>query len=76
MILNPSIPPALGLLLELPGIYYGSNAVRDILFEVPPMDPVALLWAAGILAGVASLAAWPPARRAASVAPSVALRTD
>jgi hypothetical protein len=67
---------ALGLLLALPGIYYGSNAVRDILFEVPPMDPVALLWAAGILAGVASLAAWLPARRAASVAPSVALRTD
>lgn len=40
------------------------------------MDPAALLWACGILAGAASLAAWLPARRAASVEPSVAIRAD
>ncbi|MEX2262311.1 MAG: ABC transporter permease [Bryobacteraceae bacterium] len=67
---------ALGIVLALPAIYYGSNAVRDILFEVRPMDPLALLCAAGTLAGVASLAAWLPARRAASVEPAVALRIE
>jgi ABC-type antimicrobial peptide transport system permease subunit len=40
------------------------------------MDPAALLWAAGTLTAVASLVALLPARRAASVSPSTALRTD
>ena len=67
---------ALGIVLALPAIYYGSNAVRDVLFEVRPMDRSAMLWAAGTLAAAATLAAWLPARRAASVEPSIALRRD
>jgi predicted permease len=66
----------LGIVVALPAIYYASNAVRNVLFEVRPMDPAALLWAGGALAGVAFIAAWLPARRAASVQPSIALRTE
>jgi predicted permease len=66
----------LGILLALPAVYYGSHAVSGMLYGVQPMDPAALLWAAGTLAVVASIVAWLPARRAASVSPSVALRTD
>jgi predicted permease len=65
-----------GIALALPAIYYGSTAVRDVLFEVEPMDPASLLWAAGTLAAVALLSALLPARRAASIQPAVALRTD
>jgi len=67
---------ALGIVLALPAIYYGSHAVQDILYEVKPLDPTALLAAAATLVAVAVFAAWLPARRAARVEPSAALRTD
>jgi predicted permease len=67
---------ALGIVLALPAVYFGSQAVRTVLFEVQPMDPTALVCAAGLLAAVASLAAWLPARRASRLDPSAALRTE
>lgn len=67
---------ALGVGVALPAVYYASNAVRDVLYEVPAMDPVSLLWAAGTLAAVACIAAWLPARRAALVRPAVALHAE
>lgn len=66
----------LGIALAVPAIYYGSHAVQNILYEVKPMDPAALGAAAGTLAFVAAFAAWLPARRAARVEPSTALRAD
>jgi predicted permease len=67
---------ALGIVLALPAVYFGSQAVRTVLFEVQPMDPTALACAAGLLGAVASLAAWLPARRASRLDPSAALRTE
>jgi predicted permease len=67
---------ALGIVLALPAVYYGSQAVRNLLFEVQPMDPTALACGAGVLAAMASLAAWLPARRASRLDPSAALRTE
>jgi ABC-type antimicrobial peptide transport system permease subunit len=67
---------ALGIVLALPAVYFSSQAVRTVLFEVQPMDPTALACAAGLLAAVASLAAWLPARRASRLDPSAALRTE
>lgn len=62
--------------LSAPAVYYGSNAVRDLLFEVRPLALVALATAAGTLALIAFLSALLPARRAASIQPSAALSVD
>jgi predicted permease len=49
---------------------------RSFLFEVSPGDPLVLLGVSILLLGVAMLACWLPARRAAMVDPMVALRCE
>jgi ABC-type antimicrobial peptide transport system permease subunit len=46
------------------------------VFDIAPTDPGVLVFAAAVLIGVALAAALTPARRAASVDPIVALRTE
>jgi len=48
--------------------------MRGLLFGVPATDPVSLLAAPLLLAFVAMLASWIPARRAARIDPSLILR--
>jgi len=50
--------------------------IRSQLFGVSPFDPVTLAAGTLLVALVALLAAWLPARRAASVEPMKALRTE
>jgi ABC-type antimicrobial peptide transport system permease subunit len=50
--------------------------MRAVLYEVSPSDPAALAAAVALLAAVALAAHWLPARRAARVSPTVALRND
>jgi ABC-type lipoprotein release transport system permease subunit len=50
--------------------------MRGLLFELSPTDPATFATIATILAVVALIAAWVPARRAASVEPMKALRTE
>jgi ABC-type lipoprotein release transport system permease subunit len=50
--------------------------VRNLLFEVAPVDPLTLGATIILLGAFASLASWIPARRAAQVNPAEALRTD
>jgi putative ABC transport system permease protein len=47
-----------------------------LLFEVTPVDPFALLGAAGVLIVVGALAAYAPARRATRIDPATALRAE
>jgi predicted lysophospholipase L1 biosynthesis ABC-type transport system permease subunit len=54
----------------------GTHVLRTLLFEVSPMDPVTLGAVALILIGVALVASWVPARRAARIDPMVALRAE
>jgi putative ABC transport system permease protein len=53
-----------------------SRVLRSFLFEVEPTDPVTLAAAPLLFIGVALLACWAPARRAAKVDPLEALRYE
>jgi putative ABC transport system permease protein len=49
---------------------------RDFLYEVKPDDPQRYLLIAVLLAGVALLASYVPARRASVIDPAITLRTE
>ncbi|MBW3552449.1 MAG: ABC transporter permease [Gemmatimonadetes bacterium] len=53
-----------------------TRTLSGLLYGVEPTHPGAYLVAAGVLAAVAALASWIPARRAATVDPVVALRNE
>jgi ABC-type lipoprotein release transport system permease subunit len=50
--------------------------LRGFLFEVNPLDPVTFCAVPLLMLVLAVVAAWVPARRAASIDPMSALRTD
>ncbi|HSY02658.1 MAG TPA: FtsX-like permease family protein [Acidobacteriaceae bacterium] len=50
--------------------------LKQFLFEVSPLDPVTFLTVPLLMMLLALLAAWLPARRAASIDPMKALRTE
>ena len=50
--------------------------LKAFLYGVAPMDPLTLAGASLLLAAIALLASWIPARRAARVDPAVSLRAD
>lgn len=66
----------LGLLLGVPGIYFGAGLIRGALVGVSPLDPVTLGAVALGLTGVAMIACYLPARRVLQLEPSQALRQD
>jgi predicted permease len=69
-------PVALGLIAGLAGAYYATRVVTRFLFQTTPHDPTTLLAAVAVLGAAACVAAWLPARRAASVDPVLALRSE
>jgi ABC-type antimicrobial peptide transport system permease subunit len=50
--------------------------LRGQLFHVSPFDPLTFIIAAAVLMGASALASYLPARRAARVDPTVALRYE
>jgi putative ABC transport system permease protein len=72
-----------GGLVALAGIGVGlaaalasSQLIRSLLYQVSPRDPAVFAGTALTLLGVALLACWLPARRAARLSPLEALRTE
>jgi putative ABC transport system permease protein len=65
-----------GVFLGLGGAVILSRVLQGLLFGVTPNDPVTLMGSALVLAAVACLACYLPARRAARVEPLVALRCE
>jgi ABC-type antimicrobial peptide transport system permease subunit len=53
-----------------------SRVIASMLFGIGPRDPMSLSIVATLLATIAILATWLPARRAAHVDPVQALRAD
>jgi predicted permease len=64
----------IGLLLGLGGAIACTRLLESFLFGVTPLDPLAFAGAAGLLAIVALLANYLPARRASRISPMSALR--
>ena len=67
---------AIGLIIGIAGALAVTRVFQSMLFGVDATDPVTLAVVAGILAAVALLACYIPARRATRVDPLVALRVD
>lgn len=65
-----------GCILGLLGAAAASQLLHSFLFGVSPFDPLVLLLAAVFVLMLSLLAAYLPARRAASINPMKALRTD
>jgi predicted permease len=69
-------PVVVGLLAGVGGAVALSNVLRQVLFGIRSLDPVAYLGAIGLFTATAALASLPPARRALRVDPIRALRND
>jgi len=65
-----------GVLVGLAGALALSRAIRSLLFELSPTDPLTLGSMAVLLGAVALLASYLPARRATRVDPLIALRSE
>jgi predicted permease len=66
----------LGSGLGLVTAFLGARALRSLLFEVEPADPVVFAGAAVLLLGLSALAAWLPARRATRLDPASTLGSE
>ncbi len=65
-----------GMAIGIPAAFALSRLVRSLLFGVSPGDPGTYVASGLLMLAVAALAAWLPARRAASVDPMRALRCE
>ncbi len=65
-----------GIVVGLVATVAATRALRSLLFGVHPLDPITLLCTVLALGGVAILASYLPARRAAAVDPVMLLRTE
>ncbi|MEP6495422.1 MAG: ABC transporter permease [bacterium] len=69
-------PVMIGLLVGLGAFLALSRVLGQMLFRVSPHDPLTLVAVSAVLAGVATLASYLPARRATRIDPLAALRSD
>jgi putative ABC transport system permease protein len=67
---------AAGIVLGLGASLMVGRAMRSMLVEVAPSDPLTYLVTVAVLGGASVVACWLPARRATRVDPVVALRHD
>jgi len=65
-----------GIAVGLINAFFLTRVMRRVLYDVSPSDPLTHLLAALVLAVVAMIATYVPARRAATVDPVVALRDE
>jgi predicted permease len=77
MVLRGAMSPiALGLAIGIPAVLAGGRAIASQLYGIKGYDPFILTSATAVLAIAAHIAAVVPARRAASIDPIEALRSE
>ena len=77
MIVRESLSLALiGTAAGMPLAFFCMRFLRSMLYQLSPFDPMSFALALGVVAFIATLASFLPARRAASVEPMQALRTE
>jgi putative ABC transport system permease protein len=69
-------PALAGVVLGVAGAAAGTRVLASLLYETAPQDPLTYAGAAALLLTVVVLACAVPARRAAAIPPSVALREE
>ena len=74
IVMESLVLAAAGGTVGMIGAIAGSRFARSLLFGVAPQDPVTLMTAAAVLLAVVVAASWLPARRAALIDPSRAMR--
>ena len=67
---------AVGLTVGIVIALWAGRAASTLLFGLQPYDPVSMVGATGLLAVIALVASYQPARRAAALEPMVALREE
>jgi predicted permease len=65
-----------GLAIGLVAALGLSRFLRTLVFGVTPSDPVTVVAGLALIAGVALVACWLPARRGSAIAPAEAIRSD
>jgi ABC-type antimicrobial peptide transport system permease subunit len=70
-----SVGLVIGLAIAL-GAFGSIGAVRTLLPGISPLDPMTFIAVPALLAAIAFVATWIPAKRAGRVDPVVALRVD
>ncbi|HEY3706539.1 MAG TPA: ABC transporter permease [Terracidiphilus sp.] len=65
-----------GLAVGIPLTLFAVRPLKAMLYKMSPLDPMSLTLALGLMVLVSAVAAFVPARRAASVDPMQALRTE
>ncbi|MBI3490249.1 MAG: FtsX-like permease family protein, partial [Acidobacteria bacterium] len=66
----------LGVVIGAALSFWASRFVASLLYGLEPRDPATLIGAVLVLAAVAALAAWLPARRASRIDPAAVLRCE
>ena len=67
---------AIGLAIGLPAAWMAAKAIQGLLFGVVSSDPVTFGGVVAVVAMVAGLAGYVPARRASRIDPVLALRSE
>jgi ABC-type antimicrobial peptide transport system permease subunit len=76
MLMDGMGPAVLGLAVGLAASLEAGRLMRDLLYEIKPLDPMVFAAVAAVLLAVAAFACFVPARRASRLDPMQALRTE
>lgn len=76
IVMQGGVVSLIGIAIGLAGAFAGSRLIASVLYGVDPHDPIVFAMMAVTLQVVALAACWIPARRAARLDPTIALRAD